>query len=299
MFRVAMGCRSRGADHLLNHAEGFNNARTGPVEEPISVGEEQAAGLHGFQACKVRAAGKPVHFTAGAGEVESAGGHDYYVGIPRQKVFPCNPRGVDAGFSKNVDAAGKIDEFRGPVSGGHDRLDPFDAGDGWANLRLDRRHAALKLMNDGLGVDANGFADTAKIVPDIGERRRVQGDEAGNARKARGDRLLDVTQTHGADVALHLREDVGRLQAFQHVVEYFVDRERAANGVLHLGINGAAVRVDIDQRPGAARKRTDGRWIVAFVRTADEKIQGAEGVDNLGGAGDERNDGAVFSVRRQ
>src|SRR5580704_13530949 len=291
-----MGCRTRGTDHLLDHAEGFDNAGTRAVEEPIPVGDEQAAGLNRLQAHEVRALGEPVHFSAGAGEIESAGGHDHDVGIPFQKFFPCNPRGVDAGFSEDIDAAGQLDEFRGPVSGGHDRLDPFNAGYGRTNGRVDWRHAALKLTDDGLGVDTNGFADAAKIVPDIGERRRVQGDKTGRTGEPRGDRLLDVTQTHGADVALDLREDVGRLQAFQHVIEYFVDGERAANGVLHLRIDGAAVGVDINQRSGATRKRADGGRIVAFVRTADEKIKGTESVDDLGGAGDKRNDGAIQAV---
>ena len=108
-------------------------------------------------------------------------------------------------------------------------------------------------------------------------------------------RIVHIAQADRADIALHLRQDVGRLQAFENVVEDFVNRERVARRVLHLFVDRAAVGIDVDQRFRAGRKRADRRRIIAFVRTADKQIERAQRVDDFGRAREQRNDAARSS----
>ncbi len=92
------------------------------------------------------------------------------------------------------------------------------------------------------------------------------------AGEARCDGLFHIAQTHRANIALDLGQDMGWLQAFENVVEYFVDRQRTARGVLDLLIDGAAVGVHVDQRFRAGWQVADRRRVVAFMRTADQQI---------------------------
>jgi len=77
--------------------------------------------------------------------------------------------------------------------------------------------------------------------------------------------LIDVDAAHGADVALHLGQDVGRLQPLKHMVENFVNGKRTASRVFNLLVNGAAIGVDIDQGTRTSGQRANRRRIVTFM----------------------------------
>src|SRR5207248_2104247 len=150
--------------------------------------------------------------------------------------------------------------FGNPVAGRHERLEPFDAGYRrsipvrFRALR-DRAHARLQFLDDGFAAigDFEGAGDAPDVVPDVDQRIGGERYDARLAGQARGQRGFDVFQADSADLALRLRDDVCRLEAFQDVGEDYIYRERVANAVLYETVDFAAVAGDRD-----CRARADG-----------------------------------------
>jgi len=150
----------------------------------------------------------------------------------------------------------------------------------------------LEVRDQGLAAlgDRKRGGDAADIVPDFGEGIRLEGDDLGAALQAAGHRGLDVAQAHGTDFALDLGEDVGGLEALDDVIEDVVDRDGLARGLFDEAIDFGAAGIDGDAGAGADGERVDGLGVVALVRAADQVGELAKGVDDFGGAGDQRDD---------
>ena len=164
---------------------------------------------------------------------------------------------------------------------------------GFFGLSRATLHAVLERVYFRVRVHADCFAHPPEVFPDIGKGCGIERHQRRRAGEARSDGSLDIPEADRADIALHLGQDVSRLQAFEDVVEDFVNGESAAGRVLHLLVDGTAVGIHIDQRLRTRGKRTNRRGIIALMRAPDEEIERAKGVDHLGCAREQRDDAAA------
>src|SRR5262245_16605923 len=126
-------------NHLREYLERFHESRAGAIEIVAAIGQVNALVFHGTKLGPIRSLGERRHFPAGARDVESAGHHDEDFRIVFPNGFPVQPGRVFAGVAKEVQAPGQLDQFRHPIAGRHEGLEPFDAGNGWP-----RRVASLQ-----------------------------------------------------------------------------------------------------------------------------------------------------------
>ncbi len=134
---------------------------------------------------------------------------------------------------------------------------------------------------------ADGLGDALDVGVDVGHGMRPQGDDTRLAVHKFAHRALDVGQRHGAHLALILREDDVGLQFLQRVGVNLVNGEAVLDQRAHALVDLGARAVHIELRPRDRRQLENRRRVVAFVRAGDLQIAGTEGVQQLGGAGDE------------
>src|ERR1039457_4576403 len=139
-------------------------------------------------------------------------------------------------------------------------------------------------------------SDTKLLIPSIetheqklGRPPRLAAADAGFYRisfHAARHRLFHVAQADGADLALDLGEDVGRLQSFDGLLENLVDGHRGARRFLDRSVDFPDAGIHGNSRRRADRQGPHGLRIVALVGASYQVFQLSERVHDLGGAGD-------------
>jgi hypothetical protein len=124
------------------------------------------------------------------------------------------------------------------------------------------------------------------VLPDLRQRIRLQRDDFGISFHAARHRLFHVAQADGADLALDLGEDVGRLQSFDGLLENLVDGHRGARRFLDRSVDFPDAGIHGNSRSRADRQGPHGLRIVALVGASYQVFQLSERVHDLGGAGD-------------
>ena len=132
--------------------------------------------------------------------------------------------------------------------------------------------------------------DTLDIVPDIGEGIRFEGHDFRAISDRLAERALDILEGDGADFALRLGEDVGGLEGIHQIAENFVDRPFGGERFADAGVDFLASPVDVEAGAGNDGQACDRGGEVALVGTADLEVAEAQGMDDLGGTGDHRDD---------
>src|SRR5436309_12047639 len=117
------------ADQLPQYLQRFNQPRTWSIEILVAVGETDTARFDRAKFLPIGSSRKSGHFTAGAGDVESAGHHHDDLRIVFGHGLPVQPRRMPARLAEKVQAARQFDQFRHPVACGHEWVEPLDAGD--------------------------------------------------------------------------------------------------------------------------------------------------------------------------
>src|SRR5262249_11844299 len=153
--------------------------------------------------------------TLGAGNVVAARRDDHDLRLRRDDLLPFDGDRRLTSFAKNILATGQFDHLGNPVSGGVNRIEPFDDGDTWALLRFELARAAgdfadalLQCVNDLTGFvnGAGRFANAADIGQNSGQILRIEREQLRlGAQFAR--RLDDCVPRDRADVAKTLRDD--------------------------------------------------------------------------------------------
>jgi hypothetical protein len=206
-----------------------------------------------------------------------------------------------ARFAEQIEATGEFDQFRHPVAGSHEGIQPFDAGDGralrqMAGSRGDAFNAIFQERDHLLAAvgDAERPGDSQDVVPDIGQSVRGEGQNARSETARAADRLLDFGQTDGANFALGLCEDEVGPQLFQPGGVNVIDRQSVLQEGVDLAIDVETGRLEVQLRSSAGREVANGRREITFVRPSDELIAQAKLADDLRAAGQQRNDTWFF-----
>src|SRR5262249_29644720 len=144
--------RNLGMKNLFEDLECLYDARTGPVEVRVAIGEIDASGQ--------RTPIVPVKLAFGARDVEPARRDDHDIGLT--KIVPV--------LEWQVDASRAFDQLGRPAAGRHQRLDPLDTGDARTRLGPEfTRHARLQRVHDFLAtlLDAERARHSAEVLPDV------------------------------------------------------------------------------------------------------------------------------------
>jgi len=267
----------------------LNQSRPRTIEILIAVRHPDLPEPHRRQIAPAGPARQPMHFAGGAPPVKAAGHNQDGVGGRGGQFLPRAPRyklGARQGH-----------QFRHPVGRRHQGLDPLDAGQprpvciaphGVGN----QPHAFLQARHKLLAArpDIQRSGDAPHVFPDIPERCGIQRHHHGPAGQARRYGALHIVQAYSTDLAMNLGQDMGRLQAFQHIVENLIDGQRFAPRLANQAIDLPAVAIHGETRRGTRRQPAHGFRIVALVRAPHQPRKRAQGVHNLRGARDHGND---------
>ena len=276
----------------------FDQTRARAVEELVAVRQIDAAFADGPQLVPSRIADQRRQLLPRAGDVEAAGHEGDHVGIARDQLIPVEPGRMFARRAEQVASAGDFHHLGDPVAGRHQRVDPFDAGDrgtrtGGRYLRADRVEFLPQPVHQRLrpigGVQ--GAAHGADVGPDVGQPHWRQRDDLRRAFDADhlGHRPLDVFEADRADLALRLRDDVRRVEAFEHVGKDAIDRDGLAGQRFHPLVDLAARGVDVDLGLGASGQGQHLGRKIALVRAADQVVTESERRDDFRRASDQRD----------
>ena len=233
-------------------------------------------------------------FTDNLVEGEAAGEEESHVGGGGGDGLPGDALGLLAGTGEHILPAGAGDLLGHPVPGGEGRVEPLereDAGSGRGEgCGWGRARAQVGGEAGTLGGAARGLAD---LLDGAGNALEVEGREGEDA----GAKLLlvhdpvDLALAHGADIAEGLGDDEVGLELAQAGDIDRVGRaaggEEVADGGVDLGL-GKAARLDGGAGEDGEAARLGG--VVALVGDADDLVAGADGEDDLGGAGEEGGD---------
>lgn len=135
-----------------------------------------------------------------------------------------------------------------------------------------------------------GSRDAANIGPNV--RKRVGLKRDNNRRRIRqgAESTLDVVERDSTDFALPLGDDVGRTQTLEQVIENVVDGSGFREGVPDQTVDLGACTVHGELWARADRQVRYARREIALMGTADLVVSQTEGVKDLRGAGDQRDD---------
>ena len=284
-------------EDLGEDRQGLDQTGTGSVEELVSVGQEHASLFYRAQLGPGRPLDHAHQLLARAAEIEATGKHDDHVGIGIRELSDREPRGVGARSAQQVLAAGQRHQLRDPVSGGHQGVQPLDAGHARSprlagsplcDLREPVRQRIGQLAAAFAGAESHGYLDdrAPDITKSLGRQRHDLGPFAGPDRE----RGFQVSEAGGADLALVLGQDVGRSQLAEPIRVDLVDREPVAHQALHPVVDLAAAGPSVELGPGEHRQVPDLGREIAFVGTADQLRAEAQGTGDLGRAGEQGDD---------
>src|SRR5436853_388813 len=82
------------------------------------------------------------------------------------------------------------------------------------------------------------------------------------------DGSFNVLEADSADFALRLRDDMGRLQAFERGGVNLIDAQGLLGEPLDATVYLIACAFDLELRLGQSRQALDGGRVIAFVRAA-------------------------------
>src|SRR5262245_53805317 len=119
--------------------ESVDEAGAAAIEVGVAVEDEDAVILGGGEVVVAGEFEKAAGFVEGAGKIEAAGGNEKDFGLGGEDIGPSDVVAMAAGSGEAGDAAGEVDQLGGPVAGGHERIDPFDADDAggrWEGARV-------------------------------------------------------------------------------------------------------------------------------------------------------------------
>ena len=128
---------------------------------------------------------------------------------------------------EEVAAASEFDEFGNPIAGGHQRIDPFDAGNTRSRLRIGfasrlRRDAVDSVSQ--LRTDfptqipcTDGGGHTFDVAPDVCKRHRVHRKHLGSDAEPCLECVFEVPEARRSDLTLSLGEDQGGFERAQKV----------------------------------------------------------------------------------
>ncbi len=197
-----------------------------------------------------------------------------------------------ARFAEQIPATGEFNEFRHPIAGGHQRIQPFDAGDGRtlrqvAGSRGDAFNAIFQSRDNLRAAFGNTErpGDFQNVVPDISQCVRRERQNAWLKTAPAADRFFDFGQTDRANFALRLRQDEIGPQLFQLPGVDLIDRQGIPKEGIDLAIDLEAGSLDVQLRLSAGREAANGRWKITFVRTSDELIAQAKLADDFRATG--------------
>ncbi len=128
----------------------------------------------------------------------------------------------------------------------------------------------------------------------IGDRATIRG--AAPVQPAQS--ALDVVERHRADLALGLGHDHVGARGEQRVGIDAVDRQRLFQQGADLAMDGRAAAARIELGGGDRRQARHTSGLVAFMAARHELIGGAEGGNDLRGAGQEGGDSESGHRRR-
>ena len=251
---------------------------------------------HGAQLLPDGVADERPHLPLGHLDVVTARCNEDHVRISGGDLLPGDPWRRLARRAEQADAAGDVDQLRHPVPARHRRVHPLDEGElllrPSGDLGGDGGEALLHRGDEFLAGlrTADSFGDAGDVGVDVGEGVRAHRDDARLPVHELAHRALHVGERHGANFALVLREDDVGLELFQRFGVDVVDRQpvldERANGLVDVG----ARAFDAKLRTRDRRQLEHRGRVVAFVRARDLQIAGAERIQYLGRAGDERDD---------
>ena len=177
-----------------------------------------------------------------------------------------------AAFAEQIQTTGEFHQFRHPVAGGHQGIQPFNAGDGRALRQMTRpRGDALNAIfqsRDHLLAafgNAEGPGGFENVVPDIGQCVRRERQNARLEIDPAADRLFHFGQTDGANFALRLRQDEIGPQLFHLTGVDLIDRKGILQEGIDLAIDLEAGSLDVQLRSSAGREAANGRRKITFV----------------------------------
>ena len=177
-----------------------------------------------------------------------------------------------ARFAKQIQTTGEINQFRHPVAGGHQGVQPFNAGDGrvlrqMAGSRGDALNAIFQSrdhLHAAFG-NAERPGDFQNVVPDIGQCVRRERQNARLETDPAADCLFHFGQTDRANFALRLRQDEIGPQLFQLPGVDLIDRQGILQQGIDLAIDLEAGGLDVQLRSSAGREPANGRRKITFV----------------------------------
>ena len=271
-----------GVEGFEEELEGVNNSWAGAVEELVAVEGEDFGVADGAEAAP---AGELLEgFGAGDGvrQGETAGHQEDVVGVSGFELVESDDGGRFAGCSEYVLATGHFDEFRDPMAGIHERIEPLDAGHRRALLHHagffeDIDDAVLELGEEFFSFVrfVGEFCDCANVVPNAGKgvcfQREDLGAEAMLLQK--GADLFLVDRADGAGV---LGDDSGGLE-LSHL--FFAQFDNPAAILLA----GARADGEVDYF---------GR-VIANVGAAHELGQRTKSGEDFGRGGEEGDDAGL------
>ena len=133
-------------------------------------------------------------------------------------------------------------------------------------------------------------SDALDVIPDVGEPRRPQREDFGRAAGDPTDRFQDLARGDRADLALVLGDDqVGCERGEQRLVDA-VDREARGEALPQGAVDFPAGAARVDLGCGDHRQATHVRRKIALVGHPDQVLPESECTDDLGRAGQERDD---------
>ena len=288
-----------GMQDLGEDFRALDEAWPGAIEIGVPVGEVDVVVAHGAQLLPDGVADERPHLASRHLDVVAARCNEDHVRIAGGDFLPGDPWRRLARSAEQADAAGDVDQLRHPVPAGHRRIHPLDEGELLlrppGDLGGDGGEAVLHRGDEflaGLGT-ADGFGDAGDVGVDVGERVRAHRHDARLPVHELAHGALHVGERHGAHFALVLREDDVRLELFQRFGVDVVDREPVLDQRAHGLVDIGARPFDAELRAGDRRQLQHRGRVIAFVRARDLQIAGAERVQYLGCAGDERDDARV------
>jgi len=289
VVRAAIAVQDFGEDLYGLHDRG-----TGTIEVQIAICHGGGSRSYGFETAPARQRLEQGEFADRSGDVVAAGSDDEEVWIGVANLLPGDRAGELPLFAEQDLAVGSFHQFGSPVAHGKDRVSPFEHDDSRCGIVAHRvgdgTHAGAHRRDKtfACGVEIKVEGDAANVVKDAVDGSGTEGQDL-RGQDAAAD-SLDVVWSDRADFAVHLGdEQVGTEVADAvgiDVVEGFVQAEATAN----FGVDLAAGHGDIEGRAGAGGKVSHPLWVVALMGTADQRIAGAEGTDDLGSAGKKGKD---------
>lgn len=290
--KVAEVRRVRQRRHDLDR---LDDARPGPVEECVSVGDvNRAVGRDCTQSLGL----DDVALVHRARNVEPAAFDHDQVGFERGEFLWRHGGSGCPHVHADRDSAGGVDHFGHPRPAQHDRVDPLEARD--AGSRGEVGDAPPDVFDAGGEVRAELGAvfpsserrgDAFDVVEDVFEPCRTQAHDVDVVVVGKAsDGCTDVIERHGADLAEILcHDDAGRELSEELVIDA-VDAESVLDD-LPDGLVDAEARALVGDA-SACQRRTVGhrRREIALVRNPDEPRLTAECADDLGCGGEKRDD---------